>query len=246
MTHKYWTRPDGRLGKDEKPQRRVGRPSGESCDFGLNDTFFGYQPSSRRYWPVPMGNVVNPTIHPYTAWLVPWRRTPWWRRVGCPSHDPANPILRARQQWWRRPPNRRPVVAGTTGAIRSMVTDERIYPIISTPATLSVRGTAPCSPPDYAKIRRQHLGERAKRQTLRRDRRWGMQARINDNKRKNKTAFTVPNNRNRPFPKGRSLARVSCYFGPRWSLLTLLTYVRPRTYQICTHVMDHIIHSLIL
>ena len=146
----------------------------------------------------------------------------------------------------RCPPNRRPVVAGMTGDIRSMVTDERIYPIISTPATLSVRGTAPCSPPDYAKIRRQHLGERAKRQTLRRDRRWGMQARINDNKRKNKTAFTVPNNLNRPFPKGRSLARVSCYFGPRWSLLTLLTYVRPRTYQICTHVMDHIIHSLIL
>ena len=61
---------------------------------------------------------------------------------------------------------------------------------------------------------------------------------------KNKTAFTLVNDRDQPFPKGRSVVRVSFQLGPCWSLLILLSYVRPHTYQICIHVMDHISHSL--
>ena len=61
---------------------------------------------------------------------------------------------------------------------------------------------------------------------------------------KNKTVFNLLNNRYQPSPKGRSLARVSFQIGLCWSLMTLLSYVRPRTYQICTHVMAHISHYI--
>ena len=61
---------------------------------------------------------------------------------------------------------------------------------------------------------------------------------------KNKTAFTLVNDRDQLFPKGWSVVRVSFQLGPYWSLLILLSYVRPHTYQICIHVVDHISHSL--